>query len=210
MNLRLEAQTRTPGRKSVARTQRRQGKIPGILYGVGEKNIPILIEQKEFTRALRQSIGRVSFFEVVVEGQSHVVVIKEKQIQPVTRDVMHVDFMELHPDKEINVDIPLLIKGEPIGMKDGGVMELLVHKIPVSCLPKDIQGEITIDVTNLGLGQALHLRDLNIGAMTTKLSPDLAIVNVQLPKAQKESKPEAAAPEAAAAAAPAPDKNEGK
>jgi large subunit ribosomal protein L25 len=187
MNLRIEAQPRKQGKKSDIGALRKQGKVPGVIYGAGTDNVLITIDQKELTRVLKQAVGHMSLFDLVIEGKEYKTVIKERQIHPVGRQIIHIDFMELNADREMNLEIPVILHGDPIGVKKGGLVELHVHKLPVSCLPKDIQDDLKIDVTNLEVGQGVHVRDLDLGAMQARLAPETTIVMVHAPKVIKET-----------------------
>jgi large subunit ribosomal protein L25 len=193
MNLRIDAQLRKLGKKSDNGALRRQGMIPGELYGAGTENIHLYVEKKEFTRVSRQGAGQVRFYDLIIDGKEYKAVIKEKQIHPVSREVLHIDFMELHTDKQMNLEIPISVKGEANGVKNGGVLEIHIHHLPVYTLPQDMKDGIEIDITNLEVGQGIFIRDLDLGSMTTKLSPDLPVVMVHVPKALQAANNEASA-----------------
>ncbi|MDY6915188.1 MAG: 50S ribosomal protein L25, partial [Candidatus Cloacimonadota bacterium] len=174
MNLKVEAQKRTTKKKSDLKQLRNEGQIPAIIYGQGKDGILININEADFFKIYRNSIGEVAFFDIDVEGKTYTTVIREKQVHPLTRKILHIDFMELREGKPITIDIPVQLSGEAEGVKKGGVLEFLVRNIQVTCLPKDVPDAIQIDVTDLDMGDAIHVADLefDLDKVDVNLSPE--------------------------------------
>src|SRR5439155_6669567 len=131
------------------------------------------------------------------------VLVKEYQLDPVTHKVLHADFYRVAMDKLIQVTIPVVVKGEPKGVKQqGGILEFIRREIEVECLPADIPENVEVDVSELMLHQGIRVRDLTVDPKwTPKSDPDMMIVHVIMPKAEEVAEPAA---EAAAATAGAP------
>lgn len=184
MNIKIEAKKRIIGKKSDMTNLRANGLIPAVIYGEGKVGINISLEKISFMKAYRKSIGGMTFFEINVEGDEITTILKEKQVHPTSRDFMHIDFIELHKGQEITVNIPIKVIGDAAGVAEGGLLEVLHHDIEISCLPKDIPEEIVIDVTELGMGKAIHLIDLNLPeTFKTSLPDATTFVAVRTPKA---------------------------
>ena len=183
MNIKIEAKKRVIGKKSDMTNLRANGLIPAVIYGEGKVGINISLEKISFMKAYRTSIGGMAFFEINVEGEEFTTILKEKQVHPTSREFMHIDFIELHKGQSITINIPIRVIGEAAGVKEGGLLEVLHHNIEVNCLPKDIIEEIVVDVTELAIGKAIHLVDLNLPeTMKTSLPDATTFVAVRTPK----------------------------
>ena len=162
MNVKVEANLREIGKKSVLKNYRNENLIPGIIYGEGNEGLKILIPKIQFLKDYKGTIGKVSFFNILVDGKEFNTFIKEKQIHPVTREFVHIDFMEFHKGKKITFQIPFKYIGEALGTQEGGLVEVLHRELEISCLPKDIPEEISIDVSELEIGDSIHFRDIEL------------------------------------------------
>jgi large subunit ribosomal protein L25 len=183
MNLKVEAQKRTTKKKSDLKQLRNEGQIPAIIYGQGRDGILISIDDADFFKIYRKSIGEVAFFDINVDGENYTTVIREKQVHPLSRKLVHIDFMELQQGKPITIDIPVQLKGEAEGVKKGGVLEFLVRNIQVTCLPKDVPDAVEIDVTNFDMGDSIHVADLEFDydKVDVNLSPETTILTIAEP-----------------------------
>lgn len=186
----IEAEKRELGKKSDLKTLRKSGKIPAVLYGEGKPGIPILVDDRDFRAQYKKGIGGLAFFEISLDGETFKTIIREKQIHPVSRQMVHLDFVELHPGKEIQVDVPIKYVGESVGVKGGGVLEISMRFLPVVTLPKDIIEDIEIDISGLDIGHGVHIKDLELGNMRTSLNDDVPLVTVHLPKGTKKDEEE--------------------
>jgi large subunit ribosomal protein L25 len=199
----LEAVARDTFGKNEARRTRREGKVPGVLYGgAGTTATPISVEPKALLRLLHSESGANTLISLKLAGSAETkVLVKEYQLDPVTHQVLHADFYRVAMDRLIQVTIPVVVKGEPKGVKQqGGLLEFIRREIDVECLPADIPENVEVDVSDLMLHQGIRVRDLTVSdKWTPKSDLDMMIVHVIMPKAE-----EVAAPAAeAAAAAPA-------
>ena len=129
-------------------------------------------------------------FNIDVEGKTFTTIIKDKQVHRVSREFMHIDFQELHKGVAITVSIPIKYVGEPEGVKEGGLLDVLVREIELSCLPKDIPEGFEVDITNLKLDESIHLKDVNLGGYDLKLPEETTLVSVRLPRGASEDEAE--------------------
>ncbi len=208
MEATLEATTRDTFGKNEARRTRRLGKVPAVLYGAtggdGVHSTPIAVDPKALLRILHSEAGANTLISLKLEGQGDTrVLVKEYQLDPVTHQVLHADFYKVAMDRAIEVRIPVVVKGEPKGVKQqGGLLEFIRREIDIECLPGDIPESLEIDVSDLMLHQGIRLRDVATDARWTPVTePEAMLVHVILPKAEESAA--TAAAEAAAPAAPA-------
>ncbi len=182
MNIKINAEKRDLGKRSDLTELRKEGFIPGIIYGAGQEGIKIAFNARDYTREYKKSIGAVAFFDITVDGKTYKTFIKEKQIHPLTREVAHIDFLELHKGKSITIEVPINFNGEAPGVKEGGVFEISIRSIQVTCLPKDIPDEISIDISALNIGDSIHFGEIKLpDDIETSISDETTIAAVTLP-----------------------------
>jgi large subunit ribosomal protein L25 len=194
----LEATTRDSRGKNEARRLRVAGRIPAVLYGGAGGAVPLSVDPKALSRILHSGSGVNSIISLDVQGQGVTqVLVKEFLLEPIKHSMLHADFYRLQMDKAITVTVSIVLKGEPKGVKlQGGVVDFPGREVEVECLPGDIPENLTIDVSELMIGQGVRLKDLSAGAKWTAVSdPDTLIVHVIAAKVEE------AAPETAAATA---------
>jgi len=169
----LSAQPREDTSKGMTHHLRRQGKLPAVVYGGKDSVLPIVIDQKEFLKALHTQYRENVIISLYVSGSGATVsqksekpvpvIIKEIQINPVTRNLLHVDLYRISLREEIQVNVPIEIYGEAPGVqKSGAVLDHVVHEIAVKCLPTKIPDKIICDVSSLEAGETLTVKDLKI------------------------------------------------
>jgi large subunit ribosomal protein L25 len=206
MEATLEALTRNDFGKNEARRIRRDGRVPGVLYGEGKDATPISVEPRALLRILHSESGANTLISLKLSGSGDArVLVKDFQLDPVTHEVLHADFYRVAMDKMLQVTVPVTIKGEAKGVKQqSGVLEFIRREIVVSCLPSDIPEHIEVDVTELMLHQGIRVRDV---ATSPKWKPitegEAMLVHVIMPKAEEAPAPAEGAAVAAAPAAPA-------
>jgi large subunit ribosomal protein L25 len=198
----LEAQTRDTFGKNEARRTRRSGQVPGVLYGgAGKGATPIAVHPKALLKILHSDSGQNTLISLKLAGAGdNRVLVKDYQVDPITHEVLHVDFLQIAMDKLLQVTIPIIVHGEPKGVKQqGGILEFIRREIEIEVLPADIPEHIDVDVTELMLHQGIRVRDVVTNPKWKPVSDlDLMLVHVIMPKVE-----EAAAPADAAAAATA-------
>ena len=200
----LDAQTRDTFGKNEARRTRREGKVPAVLYGgAGGGANPIAVSPKELLKILHSESGQNTLISLKLAGAGDTrVLVKDFQLDPITHEVLHADFYRVAMDKAIQVAIPVVIKGEPKGVKQqGGILEFIRREIEIECPPGDIPEHVDVDVSELMMHQGIRVRDLQGDAKWKPISdPEMMIVHVVTVKAEEPAPAEAAA---AAATAPA-------
>ncbi len=207
MEATLEATTRDSFGKNEARRTRQAGRVPAVVYGASPDAaqtrvaIPIAVEPKALSKILHSESGANTLISLKLGGTATKVLVREYQLDPVTHQILHADFYRVAMDRTLKVTIPVVVKGEPKGVKQqGGVLEFIRREIDVECLPGDIPEHVELDVTELMLHQGIRVRDVAVDPKWKAVSEaDLMLVHVIMPKAE-----EAPAPaDAAAAATPA-------
>src|SRR5438876_2340522 len=188
----LEAITRDTSGKNEARRTRREGRVPAVVYGASTEGAsrtttPIAVEPKALLKILHSESGANTLISLRLPGTGDAkVLVKEFQIDPLTRQVLHADFYRVAMDRVIQVTIPVTVKGEPKGVKQqGGVLEIIRREIEIECLPADIPEHVEVDVSELMLHQGIRVRELTVDPKWKAVSdPDMMIVHVIAPKAE--------------------------
>src|SRR5688572_2464541 len=208
MEATLEAVKRDGRGKNEARRLRVAGRIPAVVYGSqGDGQIPegvaVAVDPKQLLRILHSDSGANTLISLKVEGSESRVMVREYQLDPITHQLLHADFYRLALDKAITVSVPIVLKGEPKGVKvQGGLLDFVTRDIQVECLPTEIPGHIDVDVTELMLNQAIRVRDLApAGSWKPVSDAETMIVHVVVPKAEEAAAAAATAEGAAPAAA---------
>jgi len=204
MSLTLTGQLRTKTGKTASRAVRNASALPAVLYGLKD-NISLQVQPKELTKLIAEN-GRNALIDLHIEGDTvpqRKVILKEYQAHPLRELWTHADFQEVDMARKIRVDVPIIYVGHSPGEKLGGIVNHILFKIALECLPSDIPRSVEINMGQIELGQVLHVADLNLGANVTLLHrPDEAVVSVYEEKV-KEAKPAAAEAGAEGEAAPA-------
>jgi large subunit ribosomal protein L25 len=195
----LEATVRESRGKNEARRLRAQGRIPAVLYGGADGAQAISVDPKVLSRILHSGSGVNTIIGLSVGGGTTQVLVKEFLLDPIKHTMLHADFYRVQMDKAITVTVSVVLKGEAKGVKlQGGIVDFPHREVEVECLPGDIPEQLTVDISELMIGQGVRLKDLASGAKWTPVSdPDTLIVHVVAAKAE-----EAAAEGAAATAEP--------
>jgi large subunit ribosomal protein L25 len=205
MEATLEATRRDTIGKNEARRTRRAGLVPAVLYvaasdGASKDATPIAVSPRALLRILHSESGANTLISLQLSGAGDTrVLVKAYQLDPVTHQVLHADFYRVAMDRLLRVTIPVIVKGEPKGVKQqGGVLEFIRREIEIECLPADIPENVEVNVDELMLHQGVRVRELALNPKWKPVSdPDMMLVHVIMPKAE-----EVAAPADAAAAAP--------
>ncbi len=192
----VNLEVRTLRKKGGSRKLRRQGLIPGIVYGAGEEPRMVQVDRKEMEKILRELHGEVVILELNIGGERKPGLIKDVQYHPVTGEVLHVDFQIVHAGEEVEVTVPVVVVGEAPGVKAGGLLEVLLHEVDLRVPADRIPPHLEVDVSGLGLGDVLHIRDLTPpeGAVFLE-DPDEPVVAVHAPRGEAEEGEGEGAPE---------------
>jgi large subunit ribosomal protein L25 len=197
MEATLRAQKRDTRGKNEARRLRQQGLIPAVLYGGAAEPASIAVDAKALSAILHSEAGANSLIDLDVEGAGVTkVLVKDFLVEPVERHLLHADFYRVAMDKKIQVTVPVVVVGEPKGVKlQGGVLDIPHREVEIECLPGDIPEHIEIDVADMSVGDAIRLRDVVGSATWTALSdPDLMLAHVVASRVIEETPAEGAAP----------------
>lgn len=186
MNVVIEATEREIGSKSDLRELRKNNAIPGVIYGPGRESLAIQLDKNLFLKEYRKTIGELVVFIVKIGRKKFQTIIKDKQIHPVSREIQHVDFLELREDSKIKVNVPIKYIGTPVGTKEGGELEIMIREVEISCLPKDLIEDFEIDISHLEIGKSVQIGDLKVENAEITLPPDISLAIVHAPKAEEE------------------------
>ena len=186
----LNVEPRQGGGKSVAGRLRRDGKIPAVIYGHVSPTA-ITVNAREFRNAFKR-ITENTIVELHMPGGVHEVLVKDYQKDNLTGQILHVDFYEFEKGKALRTRVPVRLTGSPVGVKEGGILETQLRELDVECLPKDLPEEIVLEISELGLDRALHVRDLTLPEGIRVLqAPDQVVCLVAHRKAEEEVAPAA-------------------
>ncbi len=188
-NLSLSVDKRALTGKSGARAVRRAGSIPGVVYGIKDST-PLAIPPQELEALLGTRAGANVVFQLNVEGEAaseRPVIVKELQRDPMRGDIIHADFLEIRMDEKIEIAVPLSLAGESPGEKMGGTISQLLRELEISCLPNAIPEQIEVDISEVEIGDVLHVRDLQIPAGVELVAdPDDPVMTVIVPVEEEE------------------------
>jgi len=196
----IAAEVREESGKGSARSTRREGRIPGVLYGQGE-NVRLSVDRKEFVKALHDAHGENVIFDVTLPGQTPLKSIaRDVQHDPVTHAATHVDFQHIDMSQKIHVSVAVHLVGESEGVKNySGILEHVSRELEVLCLPADIPSAIVVDVTSLGVGASIHVRDLPAVGFEILADGAQVVVHVAAPTVEVTAQAAEAVPEEGAA-----------
>lgn len=205
----IEATVRTTRGKEATSRLRREGVIPAVAYGNGHNTSMLTISPKELKQILGGPYGRNMVVEVSVPNeQPFPTLVCDFEVHPLTRDLLHVDFLRIDLEKEVDVDVPMITSGKSKGVVAGGVLRQIFRTLPVRCLPKDIPVAIDHDVTELDMNELVKVGDLTLPeGVSVRLPKEQTLVTVAAQEAEADTSDktaqegeEAAAPAAAPAA----------
>jgi large subunit ribosomal protein L25 len=177
-----------------SRRLRKQGFIPGVLYGKGKGSYAICVPERELRRVLTGAGGLHAILDVVLEGQAttHASILKDYQQDPIRGHISHIDLQEVRLDQPIQASVTVQLIGEPAGVKEGGVLSQVQREINVEALPMEIPEHLDLDVTGMAIGDTLRLADLaSIEGVTYLDDPEETVLaSVGLPAREIEPEPE--------------------
>ena len=198
------AQDRTGTGSVNAGRIRREGRIPAVIYGRSGPAIVIDLDAVEFTKGIK-GISESTIVRIDVNGKSHEAFVKDTQRDILSGKILHVDFYKISQDTSVRTKVPIHLVGNPVGVREGGVLESPIHDVEVECLPRNLPENISVDISELKANQSIRLRDLKLGEGVKIISnPDQVIALVKFVKEVAPAPAEAAADATAAAAAATP------
>jgi len=179
----ISARSRESRGKGAARQTRREGRIPGVLYGHGEDSVSLSVDANE----LQKLVHSISIENTIVDldlgsGEPYKVLIRELQRHPFRDEFVHIDFFHVAMDEKIQVEVPIVLIGTPTGVKNkGGVLDHQLRELEVFCLPGSIPEKIELDVSNLDIGDSIHVSDIELPDVEILTELDRAVVAVLAP-----------------------------
>ena len=184
--------------KGPARRLRTKGMIPASVYGEGEASVPVAVNARDLANLLRSETGHNTIFKLNIPGLGEPanVIIKDWQTDPVKGRLLHADLMRLSMTVATRVSVPIVVSGEPVGVKlEGGILEINLREVDIECLPADIPASIEVDVADLHLGKHVSVVDLKVDRTKIKvMTPeDQIVAGVLAPRLVEEAAPAAAA-----------------
>jgi large subunit ribosomal protein L25 len=196
----LEAQQRTPGTKNDARRVRREGKVPAVVYGAGKDASSVSVDPRQVSRILHSKSGHNTIFDLSLDGERTKAMIVDWQYEPIKGALLHIDLKRIAMDKKLTVEVPIVMKGEPAGVKQqGGILEQVLREVEIECLPGDIPASIEADVSELVFGKVLRVADLPKNDKWQVLTDEnQTVAHVITIKEEVVAAPEAVAADAAA------------
>ncbi len=199
--VKLKAERRTATGRSAARKLKARGALPAIIYGAKDKPQPLQLSARDIHAMLSHASGENILVELEIDGEksNRLALVKEIQHSPVGSEILHVDFHAVSMDETIQADVPLEALGIANGVKNfGGLLEQSLRSLAIECLPRDLPDRITVDVSELNIGDSIHARQIQLPpGVTLKVLPDLTAFSVLAPVVEEE--PVVAEAEAAAA-----------
>ena len=195
--VKLRAEKRDGQGKEAARRLRASGRVPAVLYGKGAESVSISVEAHEATLLFQSISVENTIIGLEIDGEKKPVpaLIREIQAHPYKPFIYHVDFYRIREGEKLELEIPVHIIGVPEGVRtSGGVLQQTIHEVKVRCLPTEIPSSFDVDVSNLVIGDSLHVSDLKLGeGVEVLLDPEQVICSVVVPRA---AEPTAEAPAA--------------
>ena len=191
-NFVLTALPREERGKNANRRLRATGQIPAIVYGRAIDPMSVVVDPKEVFSILHSESGRNTVFKLKINDKQMDVLIRELQVDPIRGHLLHADFQTISMDETRAFKVPIDPVGEAEGVKGGGILDIVVREIEVECLPKDVPDHIPVDISDLEVGEAIRVRDLEITAEGIEVlsDPNLVLLTVVPPKVEVEPEAE--------------------
>ena len=193
--VKLKAEQRTATGRSAARKLKAQGVVPAVVYGGKDKPQPLQVAVRDVNAILSHASGENILVELEIAGSGNrMALVQEIQHAPVGGNILHIDFHAVSMDEKIHADVPLEPTGTANGVKNfGGLLEQSLRAISIECLPGDLPDRITVDVSNLNIGDTIHVRDIQLpNGVVAKTQADLTAFSVVAPTVEEEPVPVAA------------------
>ena len=189
----LTVQTRTQVGRNAIKKVRKEGLIPGVIYGVGHEPINLEVNGRQLSSVLAHASSENILLELeIVDGdnkRNSLAMIQEVQHHPIQRQILHVDFHAVSATEKITAEVPIETIGEPVGVKtNGGLLEHILRDLEVECLPGDLPERIEVDVTSMDINQSIHVKDLKLPPGVEAVTDgDLTVVAVSAARVEEEA-----------------------
>ena len=191
--IQLGVKPRESAGSAESRRLRAAGMIPGVLYGSGKNAHPFVVEERELRRVLTGDHGLHAILDVVFDGQKTArhAVLKDYQLDPTRARLLHIDLHEVRLDQPIHAQVAVELVGESQGVKEGGVLTLVLREINVEALPMEVPDHFELDISAMVIGDSLRVGDLPpTDGVTILDDPDSVVANVSAPRVEEEPEPE--------------------
>lgn len=186
----LNAKKRDDSGKGAARTLRREGRVPAVLYGRELESIHLSVDAHEAEKLFHSISVDNTIVDLAVEGEKkpYQTLVREIQTHPWRSALLHVDFLRIQEGVAVDLDVPVRLNGVPAGVRlGGGVLEQMIHDLPIRCVPSKIPESFEVDVTPLELNGSLHVSDIKLGeGVEVRIPLDRTICSVAIPKIVEE------------------------
>jgi large subunit ribosomal protein L25 len=184
----LVAEPRTERGSRPAGRLRAAGKVPAVVYGLGSDTVEVTVPARELNHILAS--GANTLITLKLGGDDALALARQVQRHPTKGELIHVDFIRVRTDVAVSAEVQLRLIGEPVGVRDGGVLEQLVFSVPIEAKPQDIPHELEADVTNLAIGDQIRMAEVSLPAgVATTLEPDTLVAQVIAPRVVEEEVP---------------------
>ena len=188
----LKAEIREMMKKGGSRKLRARGRIPAVFYSPRAKTLSLVVDPRELSQALRTEAGENVLIDLEIgdggQPDRKVVMIKDIQIDPLKRQILHADFYEITMDTMVTVEVPIHLIGKAEGVKIGGILEQVRRTIQIQCLPGEIPKGIDVDVSALKIGDSIHVKDIQAEKLKIMADPGITVATVVPPAAEEEKK----------------------
>jgi large subunit ribosomal protein L25 len=168
--------------KTAAKQLRKKGLIPGVFYTKEVEAIPIVTEFKPLKPIVHTTETKIVRLQIEGEDKEYRCILKDVQIDPIRDTISHFDLYGIHEGTRLTIEVPIVLKGQAIGVREGGTLQQSLSKVKVKCLPDKIPSHFEIDVSNLKIGKAIHISDIQTEGIEFELSPETVIVACLAPR----------------------------
>ena len=186
----LKAETRDSFGKSEMRRLRKTGRVPAVVYGPGDEAVSVSLDQKEVTHLFQEISVESTVIDLSITGsvnKSHQILIREVQRHPYRPEIRHLDFFCLAKDRSVHVEVPIVLHGTSIGVRNqGGIVQHVLRELEILVLPSEIPEQVVVDITDLEIGDSIHVEDLDVGDFEVLTDPKNSVVSVIPPTVIKE------------------------
>ena len=196
----LKTNIRTTVGNGPARRLRQTGQIPAVFYGPKTESVLLSVNKNDLDLVLKKGRSGQIILNLVIQnnGETYTrpAMIKELQVHPVSRNYLHIDFYEIDMDRKITVGVQVVITGTSVGVERGGILQIIRRELEVKCLPFEVPEFIEIDVTDLDMGDSVHVKDISLDGEVEFLGEsNLTVVTILMPKIEEEPEAEEEAEE---------------
>ena len=191
----LTARIREQKGKEAAKKIRKDNKVPAIFYGPNTDSLMLNVDHSDLREILKKTAGENIILQLQIESDkgtdTRMVILKELITDPIKNNYLHADFYEISMDRELTVEVPIRLLNTPTGVTDGGILQHVRREITISCLPEKLVDFIEADVSNLGIGESIHVRDIKLPEGITSLEDEnMTVAVVMAPSVSAEEEAE--------------------